>query len=261
MGCVAKGVCGTRGVPMSRYGYDYSLAPSRPSGWRSLFRNVLTIVAVAAISAISGAVVALDLLGGGPTVADRSTVVRPAQAASLHVAPSASQPASAPTIAPAPVQTGAAAPVQQLQAPASVPVAQPTVQPAIAPAPQAAPTPQSVPTASAAPIEAPKTVQVPDSELTFRKGYARRHPVQEAATTGSGAQVAPTGLPTQIRHPPAKARSKTTVARQNGPQDQNGGFFARHQALAFGDQRDSHANRRPQQQSGVFGGGFFRSLF
>src|SRR5437588_10792277 len=57
MGRVARGVCGTTGVPMSRYGYDFSPTP-RPKGWRVAVRNVLLIGTIAAISAISGGVVA-----------------------------------------------------------------------------------------------------------------------------------------------------------------------------------------------------------
>src|ERR1051325_350289 len=72
-----RGLSVTTGVPMSRYRYDYSLTPGRPKGWRSLFRNVLVIGAIAAISAVSGGVVVLDLLGPGSTVADRDALVTP----------------------------------------------------------------------------------------------------------------------------------------------------------------------------------------
>jgi hypothetical protein len=131
-----------------------------------------------------------------------------------------------------------------------------------------------VPAASAAPVEQPKTAPVPDSQLTFTKGYARRRAVHEAATAGSGAkiEVARAESQTQVGRAATKARPRTTVARQNGPQDQSGPFaradqpgrfdFARHQALAFGDPRTSR--RPPPQQGGVFSsspGGFFRNLF
>jgi hypothetical protein len=236
----------------------------------------LTVAAVAAISGISGAVVALDLLGTGSAVAERPVVLRQAHPASVHVAQTASQPASAPTKAAAPAQPpqAATAPAsatlaqptaRPATAAASVPVAQSPVQPAAALAPHAAPAPQPAPAASAAPVE-PKTAnaKVPDSELTFSSGYARRRAVHEAVTSGSGAHVARVESQTQVGRVATKAKPKTTVARQNAPQDQSGAFARfdqRHQALAL-DQRDSHTNRRPpQQQGGLFGGGFFRGLF
>lgn len=277
MGCVAKGGCGTRGVPMSRYSYDSSLAPNRSSGWRSLFRNVLTVGAVAAIAAISGAVVALDLLGNGSAVVARPVVARQAHPASLRVAQTATQPASAAaavqqaqmqmTTAPASAALAQVA-VQPAAAPAIVAVVQPIVRPATVPAPQAVPAPQPAPAASAAPVAEPKTAtaKVPDSELTFSSGYARRRAVHEAATSGSGAHVARVESQTQVGRVATKMKRKTTVAvaRQSAPQDQSGAFARfdqRHQALAL-DQRDSHTSRRPpQQQGGLFGGGFFRGIF
>jgi hypothetical protein len=273
MGCVERGVCRTTGVPMSRYGYDYSLTPSRSYGWRSLFRNALTIGAITAISAISGAVVVLDLLGSRSAVADRPVVAAPAQPANLRVArtvtPTASQPASVPTNA-------AVQQPQATAAAASAAAAHPTAQPVTASAPQASPAPQPVPAASAAPVEEPKTAQVPDRELTFSSGYARRRAVHEAATSGSGTktEVARVESQTQVGRTAIKAaKPRTTVARQTGPQDQSGPFaradqtdrfdFGRHQALAFGDQRDPRATRRaPSQQQGSSSpGGFFRGLF
>jgi hypothetical protein len=253
---------------MSRYGYDYSLTPSRPYGWRSLFRNALTVGAIAAISAISGAVVALDLLGSGSAVSDRPVVAAPAEPAGLRLArtvtPIVSQP-SAPTnaaVQPPPATAVAAS------------AAQPTAQPATMPAPQAVPAAQPLPAASAAPVEQPKTAQARDRDLTFSSGYARRRAVHEAATSGSGTnlEVARVESQTQVGRMAIKAKTRTTVARQTAPADQNGPFaradqpakfdFTRHQALALGDQRDPRANRRPPQQTGgLFGGGFFRGLF
>ncbi len=46
---------------MSGYSYDFSPTPAR-SGWRSVLTGFLTIVAVVAVSTISGAVVTLELL-------------------------------------------------------------------------------------------------------------------------------------------------------------------------------------------------------
>jgi hypothetical protein len=234
----------------------------------------LTVGAIAAISAISGAVVAFDLLGGGSAgVADRPVVAAQAQPASLRVARTVTPASSLPTNAGTAVEQPRAA-----AAVATAAAAQPT-QPATAPAPQAAPAPQPLPAASAAPVEERKTAQVPDSQLTFSHGYARRRAMQEAATAGSGAkiEVARVEAQTQVGRAAIKARPRTTVARQNGPQDQSGPFaradrpdrfdFARHQALALGDARDPRTSRRPpppQQQGGLFGsspGGFFRGLF
>jgi hypothetical protein len=111
---------------------------------------------------------------------------------------------------------------------------------------------------------------VPDSELTFSSGYARRRAVQAAATAGSGAKIEVARVESETKvGRPAKARPKTTVARQNAPQDQSGPYarfdqpnrfdFARHQAMALGDSRAER--RAPQQQGGLFGGGFFRGMF
>ena len=60
---------------MSRYGYDYSLAPSPSTGWRSRFATVMTVGAIVAISAISGAAVALNLLAPARTTADRPVTI------------------------------------------------------------------------------------------------------------------------------------------------------------------------------------------
>jgi hypothetical protein len=261
---------------MSRYGYDYPLTP-RQNGWRSVFRNVLMVGAIAAISAVSGGVVALDLLGPGSAVTDRPALVSPpVQPASVRVARTVTPPAAS-----APTNAGAA--IEKPQAAAATATAAPA-QPSPTPAPEVAQAPMA-PTAS---VEQPKgaqgsaqaSAQVPESELTFTTGYARRRAMQTAATAGSGTktEVAHIEEQNQVGRG-AKAKPKSTVARQNGPQDQRrvadahdeqpAKFdFARHQqALALGDPRDPRANRRPpppQQQGGLFGssfGGMFRGLF
>jgi len=254
---------------MSRYGYDYSLAPGRPNGWRSAFGNILTIGTIVVISAISGSVVALNLLGSANPAADQPTVV------AAHPVPSArAARATAPTTPQMPQlmiastnAVAAAAPPLATHAVAAQPAA---------PAPQAAPA--APPQASAAPDE-PATASVPDNELTFTRGYARRRAVQAAAHTtsgaGAGVAVARVESQTQLGRAALKAKPRT-LARQYG-QDQRhvadaGGLFSRfdsqqqsdnrfdfgrHQALAYGDQR---TNRRPAPQSGGLGG-FFRGLF
>jgi len=49
---------------MSRYAYGYSVAPTRPTGWRSAFGNFIGVTAVVSLSVISGAVVSYELIGG-----------------------------------------------------------------------------------------------------------------------------------------------------------------------------------------------------
>jgi hypothetical protein len=242
---------------MSPYGYDYSLAPSPSTGWRSRFATVMSVGAIAAISAISGAAVALNLLAPAGTAADRpvavATYVRPA---SKPVAQTMTPAAPQPAITTATV------------APSRVPAA--AVRPASPPA--AAPAPQPVPAVAA--VEAPPTTHVAESELTFTRGYARRHAIQAAVETSSpkseGPQTAVAGLETQGQFGRAAKAKPKAVARANAPQDprrvaeEGGPFsrfdrperfdFARHQALAFGDPR---ANRRPPPQQGGFFGGLY----
>jgi hypothetical protein len=245
---------------MSRYGYDYSLTPGHPKGWRSLFRNVLVVGAIAAISAVSGGVVALDLLGSGSAAAHRQAPVTQTQPVSVRVARAVTP---APPAARAPTHAGAA--VEKPQAPAATAIAapaQPPAQPSTSPAPQVASTPDAAPAVSTATVEEPKTVRVPESELTFTTGYARRRAVQTAATTGAGTktEVARGEEQNHIGRG-AKVKPRTTVARQNA--DQRRLADAHQQTFAFGDPR---SNRRPpQQQGGLFSsnpfGGFFRGTF
>jgi hypothetical protein len=218
---------------------------------------------IAAISAVSGGVVALDLLGHGSAVTDRPALVTPpAQPVSVRVARA---------VTPPPAQPAASAAAEKPLAAVATATSAPT-QPA-----QASPTPASqvalapmAPTASveqpnSAPGSAQASAQVPESELTFTTGYARRRAVHAAATVGSGTktEVARIEEQSQVGRG-TKAKPRTTVAHQNGPQDQRRVADARdQQALALGDPR---ASRRPppQQQGGVFSssiGGFFRGLF
>ena len=255
---------------MSRYGYDYSFTPSRPSGWRSVLTNVLTVGTIVAVSAISGGVVALELLGSPTSVASAPVMTAsnvppaPARAARV-VTPPVSQQVSA--------QANASAAVEQPQSPAAV--AQLTAQPAAAPAPQAAPA------ASVASADEQAAAHVQESELTFTRGYARRRALQAAAAPSASIEVARVESQTQVGRAAIKAKPKV-VARANATQDlprtadahPAGGVFerfdqpdkfdfARHQALAFGDTRQ---NRRapPSQGGGLFSnspGGFFHGLF
>jgi hypothetical protein len=257
---------------MSPYGYDYSLAPRATTGWRSRFTTVVTVGALVAISAVSGAAVALNLLGPAGTPADRPAIF------AMH-APAASAPVAAQTLMPAAPQpakaTVAVAPSQA--PPAAVHPASP---PAAAPAPQPAP--------AVAAVEPAPTAHVSDSELTFSRGYARRRAIQIAADAVSAPR--PAGPATEVARVETQgqfgraARKAKAIAHTNTTQDsrrvaeareEGGPFsrfeqhekfdFGRHQALAFGDSRDPRANRRPPPQGGgLFGNspsGFFGGLF
>src|SRR5215467_6301664 len=57
------------GVPMAGYSYDYSLTPARETGWRSAVTTAATIVAVLAVSTISGAVVTVEQNQSKPATA------------------------------------------------------------------------------------------------------------------------------------------------------------------------------------------------
>ncbi len=244
---------------MSPYGYDYSLAPRTSTGWRSRFATVMTVGAIVAISAISGAAVTLNLLGPGTTADRPATVAAPARPATAAV-----------------VQT--LTPATPQPAKATVAAVQTQPPPAAAPAP---------PAPKAAAVEAPPPAHVAESELTFTRGYARRRAIQAAAEAATAvksdspkmARVETTG---QLGR--AATRKPKAIARTTTPQDQRrvaemreegGPFsrfeqperfdFARHQALAFGESRDPRAVRRPPPQGGgLFGNspsGFFGGLF
>jgi hypothetical protein len=259
---------------MSRYAYDYSLTPARPTGWRPVFTSAVTIATIVAVSAISGAVVTLDLL---------APPSRPAETASASAAVTVPQ-APAPTRAarvvtprvPDEAARAVAANANQDQQPAVAAVAQPAAPAVTAPAPQSAPVAPVV--AAEENISAPAS----ESELTFASGYALRRAVQEAATAppSASAQVARVEAETQFGRAATKVKPKT-YARANAAQDRrtadargDGMFdrfdrndkfnFERHQALAFGEQRANRRPAPPQQQGGLFGsspGGLFGGLF
>jgi hypothetical protein len=248
---------------MSRYGYDYSLVTGRPQGWRSLFRNVLMVGTIVAISVVSGGVVALDLFGSGASVADRpAQVTAQPQPVSVRVAravapaqPAASAPTNAVTASEKPQITAATAIAASVQPPAP-----PSATVALQVAPPQKPAPAVSPETAEAPKTAPETAKVAESELTFTTGYARRRAVQTAATTGAGTrtQVARVEEQNQIGRG-AKARPKTTVAHQTADQRRVA------DAVALGDPRASRRGPPPQQQGGLASsnpfGGFFRGLF
>lgn len=260
---------------MSRYAYDYSLTPARPTGWRPVLTSALSIATIVAVSAISGAVVTLDLLA----LPSRSAETAAASAAvTVPQAPAPAPTRAARVVTPrVPDQASApAAGANQDQQPVVIAAPQPAAPPVTAPAPQAAPV--------APVVTADQNISAPasESELTFASGYALRRAVQEAATSpaSTSAQVARVEAETQFGRAAIKVKPKT-YARANGAQDRrtadargdglfdrfdrNDKFdFERHQALAFGEQRANRRPAPPPQQGGLFGnspGGLFGGLF
>jgi hypothetical protein len=249
---------------MSRYGYDYSLAPRATTGWRSRFATVMTVGTIVAISAVSGAAVAVNLLGPAGTPADRPAIF------ALR-APASSAPVAAQTVTPAAKETVAVAPSRV--PPAAVEPASP---------PTSAPAPQPKPAVVA--VEPPPTAHMSESELTFSRGYARRRAIQAAADAASAPKSE--GLTTEVagaetqgqlgrsaRKPKVVAHANQDPRRVAEIRDESGLFsrfdqprrydFGRSQALAYGDSRDPRANRR-SPHGGLFGGspsGFFGGLF
>jgi hypothetical protein len=260
---------------MSRYAYDYSLTPARPTGWRSVFTSVMTVATIVAVSAISGAVVTLDLL---------APPSRPAETASAIAAVNVAQ-----TPAPAPMRAArVVTPRLPDEANVSAVAANTATaairdqQPAVAAAAQPATTPQSAPVAPIVTADENISTPVSESALTFASGYALRRAVQAAATAPptTSEQVARVEAETQFGRAANKVKPKT-FARANGAPDRrtadargDGGVFdrfdrndkfdfERHQALAFGDQRASRRSA-PPQQGGLFSnspGGLFGGLF
>ncbi|HEY1545158.1 MAG TPA: hypothetical protein VGG01_22395 [Xanthobacteraceae bacterium] len=292
---------------MSRYAYDYSLTPARPTGWRATFTTITVVGTVMAVSAISGALVTLDLFGAPADASRIATAIpdrpvpQPVAAPLVHAAAkAASAPAAAShNVAPPPTTTATVAPpttVAAAQATSRVPPP-PAAAPALTAPAQTAPA-QTAPaqTASAQPAPvaavpqqpAPAPAALADSDLTFAKGYAMRQAAGHGAVTRHGKVVveAKTQLgraavkskPKAYAHNNSQDRRRVETARA-APQptraygmfdrfDRPDQFnFARHQTLAFGEQR--MARRRndappPRPSGGLFGnssGGLFGGLF
>jgi hypothetical protein len=137
---------------------------------------------------------------------------------------------------------------------------------------------------------APAPAAIPDSDLTFAKGYAMRQAAEHGAVTRHGKVLV--AAKTQLGRAAVKSKPKA-YARNNAGNSQDrrrvetaraatqptrgsayGMFdrfdrpdqfnFARHQALAFGEQRvEQHVARRridapppPRPSGGLFGGLF-----
>lgn len=255
-------------MPMSGYKHSYGLTPARPSGWRSAAAGLATVAAVVAVSATSGALVTLDLVAPRSLHDKASSTAETTPA--LVTTPASTRTSSAPSIrtTSAPSEVTASAPVKpkavdrkavdrqaaaQPAAPSSQPVPAPAPQPTIAAA---------APSVAAAPADA-QAAALPDSELTFKKGYAQRRAVQaaaeEAATRNAGAHAP---ADNQLGRPAVAVR-KPTYARGYGSQESrrvaahndnirpDSFDFRHHRALAYGEQ---YQNRRPQ-------GGFFGNWF
>ncbi len=226
---------------MSGYKYGYDVAPARPTGWRSGVAGLVTVAVVVVVSATSGAVVTLDL------IAPRS----------LHAKVSETAVATAPVTIPAastPMKPKARQAVDETaSAPARPAVDQKLAAQPVAPPPSIAAAPPA-PEAAAAQAAAQPAPTVPDSELTFAKGYAQRRAVQAAAARSAAAHVASDN---QLGRPAVAVR-KPTYARTYGGQEhrvarsesarQDSFDFRRNRALAYGEQYQSR-----RQQGGFFG--------
>lgn len=267
---------------MSGYAYDYSLTPAR-SGWRSVLTGFLTIVAVVAVSTISGAVVTLELIAPSPQRAAGNRAIDTQVTASVPQQTVSQQ--AAPTVAASKVASRVAAPRTVPSADVATPVQS---QQAQAPVQPAAPASTTV-AANTAPVSAAPAVSPPiapgaamayaqatvaDSELTFSKGYARRRATQQgaAAAKAGNARLADVGVAagqvgrTNVKVAKIKPRIQAVVAqdprldprRPDAAWSANRFDFDRHQALAFGDA----ARQQQQQRRGQSGpSGFFDRLF
>jgi hypothetical protein len=257
---------------MSRYTYGYSLAPARPTGWRSAFGNFIGVTAVVSLSVISGAVVAYELIGGDArffSTPVSSTAVAPAQAR-------VETPVQTPVkqLSTKAATTGSAAtaphPVVMLAASESKPAARAEA-PAVVAIGAAAP----VAAAPAAPVARNDEAAIPAGDLTFAKGYALRRAARQAAAQAASPKAAAPQTATanskvaaaadepgaasekQFGRPAVVAKRKPSAVAQY-PRNERYGMFERfdgprHQALAFGDS----SPQRPVRRSG----GWFDGLF
>jgi hypothetical protein len=264
---------------MSRYTYGYSLAPARPTGWRSAFGNFIGVTAVVSLSVISGAVVAYNLIGGDArffSTPVSSTAVAPAQAraetpvqAPVKQLPTKAATTGSAASAPQPVTTLAASESPKRAARADAPAVVAVVATAAA-APVAAP--------PAAPVVRNDEAAIPAGDLTFAKGYALRRAARQAAAQAASPKAAAPQTATanskvaavavaadepgaasekQFGRPAVIAKRKPSAVAQY-PRNERYGMFERfdgprHQALAFGDS----SPQRPVRRSG----GWFDGLF
>ena len=259
---------------MSRYAYGYSVAPARPTGWRSAVGNFIGMTAVVLLSAISGVVVAYELIGG-----DARFSSAPASSAAVASAPARVQaPVQAPVKSPAKAsaQAGAASSVQPVPAIAAASENQKPVQRAEVPVVATVTAPQAAAPAPIAPVAQNEDAAIPASDLTFAKGYALRRAARQAAaaqaaspkagaaqTATANSKVAAASdepgaaVEKQFGRPAVVAKRKPNAMAQY-PRNERYGMFERfdgprHQAMAFGDS----SPQRPVRRSG----GWFDGLF
>ncbi len=254
---------------MSRYAYDYSLNPARPTRWGSTLTSIIVVGTVMAVSATSGALVTLQLL------ASPRDVVLPHVAAAIPPAPQQ-------------VTRRVVALTASVPAAPSYRVELPTA--AGPPTPQSPPPPTVTASVRPAPVTVAPAAQpapIPDSELTFAKGYAQRRAIANGAVIRHGkvlvAAKAQLGRAAVKSKPRVYARNNangTNSQDRRGVETARGDAFgmfqrfdrpdqfdfARHQALAFGDQRTPRrrSDAPPARPPGPFGNspsGLFGGLF
>jgi len=284
-------------MTMSRYAYDYSLTPARPTGWRATLATITVVGTVMAISGISGALVTLHLFTSqdpavaAPRVAANSPAPWPvaarfgAQATRTASAPatrSHAEPTATVAAAPAAPHAAATQAASVHPAPHAAPpvVAPPVVAPPVvassSPPPAAAPVTQPPPASAALPDPA----AIPDKDLTFAKGYAQRHAIASGAVVRHGKVVvaaqAQLGRAAPTAKPRVVARNKATSPDRRradtARSDAYGMFqrfdrpdqfdFNRHQALAFGEQHPARRrNDPPPARQSRSPNGLFGGLF
>lgn len=252
---------------MPAYSHGYTLSPARPSGWGSVFAGVVTVIAVVAVSATSGALVMAELVGKRPDATPAATT---SAAMSAIEIPNVRQ-ATAPQATPAEPAKSRPADKRVAALPIPAPAPKPVAAPAPAPAPVVAAVPQAAPAAPAPNVAQVATAQVatvPDSELTFTKGYAQRRAAQTAAEQSAPQPTAHAAADHQFGRPavtprkPAYARAQEQrryVARDSREQyyrdheyrDHDHYDYRRDRAMAYGDQYQGR--RSNGSQGGLFG--------
>jgi hypothetical protein len=259
----------------SRYGYDFSLTPARPTGWRAGLANITILATVTVVSVISGAVVTRELFASSapPVIVAPATAVLPPRAPQATAQPATRLVTQVLALAVTPKSAPATA---SAVATADVHVAPPATV-------AAAPAAKSTPAPPAATVQAPQPTPVADSDLTFAKGYAQRQAVARGAPVRHGKVVVE--AKTQLGRGALKAKPKAYARNPNTntPDDQRRvaanqrpdafGIFQRfdrsdeathHQALAFGEQRTSRRNEVPRPPAPPYGNspnGLFGGLF
>jgi len=219
---------------MAAYEYGFTLTPGNSSRTRSL---AISCAAIAAVCVLSSTLVIRELVG---TPTARAAIAAPAATAPAAIAPVAI--AHAATASAATAATPRAWVLQPRWWPGQIK--------------------QIVPPAAAAAAAATVPATVPDSELTFAKGYqlrlATRQATQQAAQPASlPAQIAagPTAESQPARTATRKVNEVPNLRRVNAPQvDPFARFDTGSRALAYDEQR-------PRERGFVFRSAPSRGLF